>query len=231
MIAAETLENYKRCNNSFIQGVFQAQYRSSLSCSRCATQSNTFDPFQCISVQLPQLNRQSIYVTVSLSTCREVPRNHPAVRFVSFRSQVLYTSQQPRQVKIGLSVPSAATVSELRDILESDTSIARANMLLMEISESEFLRTFTDAQGIGVITEADPIYCIEVAQMKDVEEETTSAYVLLCWINVVMIDEGFLRFGKELTQFVSRVFPYLHVNLERANFITPTVNFKRSLSA
>lgn len=72
-------------------------------------------------------------------------------------------------------------------------------MLLMEISESEFLRTFTDAQSISVITEADPIYCIEVAQMKDAEEETTSAYVLLCWINVVMSEEGFLRFGKKLT--------------------------------
>lgn len=67
VIAAETLENYRRCNNSFIQSVFQAQYRSSLSCSRCRTQSNTFDPFQCISVQLPQFHKQSIYVTVSFS--------------------------------------------------------------------------------------------------------------------------------------------------------------------
>lgn len=65
MIAAETLENYKRCNNSFIQGIFQAQYRSSLSCSRCRTQSNTFDPFQCISVQLPQFHKHSVYITVS----------------------------------------------------------------------------------------------------------------------------------------------------------------------
>lgn len=65
VIAAETLENYKRCNNSFIQGVFQAQYRSSLSCATCRTQSNTFDPFQCISVQLPQFHKHSIYVNVS----------------------------------------------------------------------------------------------------------------------------------------------------------------------
>lgn len=64
VIAAETLENYRRQNNSFIHSVFQAQYRSSLSCPRCLTQSNTFDPFQCISVQLPQLFRHSVYVTV-----------------------------------------------------------------------------------------------------------------------------------------------------------------------
>nr|CAH7737522.1 unnamed protein product [Callosobruchus chinensis] len=107
VIAAETLENYKRCNNSFIQGVFQAQYRSSLSCSRCRTQSNTFDPFQCISVQLPQFHKHSIYVTV------------------------LYTCQQPRQVRIGVTVAAGATVGELRSVLASDTSIAPADMLLL----------------------------------------------------------------------------------------------------
>lgn len=84
VIAAETLENYKRCNNSFIQGLFQAQYRSSLSCSRCLTQSNTFDPFQCISVQLPQLHRHTIYVTVSV--CPIKSERSPQIR-ISFRSE------------------------------------------------------------------------------------------------------------------------------------------------
>lgn len=171
VIAAETLANHVRCNNSFIQAIFQAQYRSSLSCSRCLTQSNTFDPFQCISVQLPQINRHSVYVTV------------------------LYTSQQPRQVKIGVSLPSGATVSELREVLQLDTSIDCSNMLLTEIGDSGFMRTFTDAQSVSIITEIDPVYCIEVAQLKDVEEDSTSAYILLCWINVVVKDGGFTRFG------------------------------------
>ncbi|KAG5877817.1 hypothetical protein JTB14_004121 [Gonioctena quinquepunctata] len=184
IIAAETLENYKRCNNSFIQGIFQAQYRSSLSCSRCRTQSNTFDPFQCISVQLPQFHKHPIYVTV------------------------LYTSQQPRQVQIGLNLHSGATVSELRDILESDTSIERANMLLTEIGDSGFFRTFTDSQPVNVISEIDPIYCIEVAQLKDIQEDTTSAYVLLCWINVVVEQEDCQRFGSPYTMQVPRETSY-----------------------
>ncbi|KAK4874677.1 hypothetical protein RN001_014037 [Aquatica leii] len=184
VIAAETLANHIRCNNSFIQAVFQAQYRSSLSCSRCCTQSNTFDPFQCISVQLPQINRHSIYVTV------------------------LYTSQQPRQVKIGVNLPSGATITELRDVLQSDTSIARTNMLLTEICETGFLRTFTDAQAIGVISEIDPIYCIEVSQLKDVEDDTTSAYILLCWINVLIKDNSCVRFGSPYTMQVSRETSY-----------------------
>ncbi|KAF5284540.1 hypothetical protein FQA39_LY16990 [Lamprigera yunnana] len=184
VIAAETLANHIRCNNSFIQAVFQAQYRSSLSCSRCCTQSNTFDPFQCISVQLPQINRHSIYVTV------------------------LYTSQQPRQVKIGVNLPSGATVTELRDVLQSDTSISRKNMLLTEICDIGYLRTFTDTQSVGVITEIDPIYCIEVAQLKNVEDDSTSAYILLCWINVLIKDRSCIRFGSPYTMQVSRETSY-----------------------
>lgn len=105
---------------------------------------------------------------------------------------------------IGVNLPSGATVSELREVLESDTSIARCNMLLTEINETGFLRTFTDAQSVGVITEIDPIYCIEVAQLKDVEEDTTSAYVLLCWINVLKKDDNSSsRFGKFYRNFVN----------------------------
>lgn len=87
-------------------------------------------------------------------------------------------------------------MSELRDVLESDTSIERANMLITEIGEGGFLRTFTDTQSVNIISEIDPIYCIEVAQLKDVEEDSTSAYILLCWINVLLDGVDVQRFGK-----------------------------------
>ena len=77
VVAAETLANHIRCNNSFVYALFQAQFRSSLTCPQCRCQSNTFDPFLCVSVPVPQNQRRPVYVTV------------------------LYTSQQPRQV--GLS--------------------------------------------------------------------------------------------------------------------------------
>lgn len=79
-VAAETLANHVRCNNSFVHAVFQAQFCSSVTCPRCDRQSNTFDPFLCVSVPVPQ-NHVGIYVTV------------------------LYTSQQPRQVSVGEFIP------------------------------------------------------------------------------------------------------------------------------
>lgn len=73
-VAAETLANHIRCNESFIHNVFQAQFKSSLTCPRCMRQSNTFDPFLCISIPVPQCYSMPIFITV------------------------IYTSQQPRDV-------------------------------------------------------------------------------------------------------------------------------------
>lgn len=39
--------------HSFVQEHFQAQYKSSLTCPHCLKQSNTFDPFLCISLPIP----------------------------------------------------------------------------------------------------------------------------------------------------------------------------------
>lgn len=69
-------------------------------------------------------------------------------------------------------------------------------MLITEIDDSRFLRTFTDTQCVNVITEYDPIYCIEVPPLKDIQDDTTSAYILLCWINVLSDDGDFQRFGE-----------------------------------
>lgn len=143
MIAAETLANHIRCNNSFVQAVFQAQFRSSLTCPRCHKQSNTFDPFHCISVQLPQIGYQSVFVTV------------------------LYSSQHPKQVKLGLGIPLGSPLVALREQLQADTGIKSNRMILAEINETGFSRVFCDTHSMISIVETDPIYCIETPELSD----------------------------------------------------------------
>ncbi|KAF7275588.1 hypothetical protein GWI33_011569, partial [Rhynchophorus ferrugineus] len=126
----------------------------------------------------------------------------PELVFTPF--QVVYTSQQPRQVQIGLCIASGASIGELRSILESDTSIEKENMLLTEIGDVGFMRTFNDSQSVNVISEIDSIYCIETAQLKEDSDDLTSPYVLLCWINVVAEDGDFQKFGSPYTMQVSR---------------------------
>ncbi|KAJ4444321.1 hypothetical protein ANN_06113 [Periplaneta americana] len=184
VVAAETLANHVRCNNSFVHAVFQAQFRSSLTCPRCQRQSNTFDPFLCVSVPVPQNQRRPIYVTV------------------------LYTSQQPRQVKLGISLPIHAEVRELRELLASDTGISEPHMLLTEVDDLGFHRTFADSQPVSCIKETDPVYCLELPQLKEATEDGGGAYVLLCWVNLLVVEDHCARFSSPYTMQVGRETSY-----------------------
>ncbi|KAH8413730.1 hypothetical protein KR222_005174, partial [Zaprionus bogoriensis] len=140
IIAAETLANHIRCNNSFVQAVFQAQFRSSLTCPRCQKQSNTFDPFHCISVQLPQLTQLTIFVTV------------------------VFMKQQPRQLKMGLRVPAGSPIVALREQLQ-ETGIPANRMVLVDLNAEGFTRVFYDTQPVETLSSVENIYCIEVPEV------------------------------------------------------------------
>lgn len=166
VIAAETLANHIRCNNSFVQAVFQAQFRSSLTCPRCHKQSNTFDPFHCISVQLPQLVQRPVFVTV------------------------VYTSQHPKQVKLGLTVDPGASMVSLKEQLHLDTGIAMDRILLTEITETGFSHVFCDSHPLSSIKDNDPIYCVETPKVPESVTATSGsgkdkqAKIVLCILNV-----------------------------------------------
>ncbi|EDW49248.1 GM11894 [Drosophila sechellia] len=149
VIAAETLANHIRCNNSFVQAVFQAQFRSSLTCPRCEKQSNTFDPFHCISVQLPQLTQQTIFVTV------------------------VYMKQLPRQVRMGLRVPAGSPIVALREQLQADTGIEGSRMVLVDLNAEGFTRVFYDTQPVETLSTIETIYCIEVPEATPVAKAAT----------------------------------------------------------
>nr|XP_017027524.1 ubiquitin carboxyl-terminal hydrolase 31 isoform X3 [Drosophila kikkawai] len=151
VIAAETLANHIRCNNSFVQAVFQAQFRSSLTCPRCEKQSNTFDPFHCISVQLPQLTQQTIFVTV------------------------VYMKQVPRQVRMGLRVPAGSPIVALREQLQTDTGIDGARMVLVDLNAEGFTRVFYDTQPVETLASIETIYCIEVPEATPASKSSTPA--------------------------------------------------------
>ncbi|XP_061401833.1 ubiquitin carboxyl-terminal hydrolase 31-like, partial [Musca vetustissima] len=143
IIAAETLANHIRCNNSFVQAVFQAQFRSSLTCPRCKKQSNTFDPFHCISVQLPQLTQQTIFATV------------------------VYLQKQPRQMRMGLTVTAGSPIVALREQLHKDTGIRTEQMVLVDLQKEGFMRVFYDSQPVNTLDGNETIYCIEVPLEKE----------------------------------------------------------------
>lgn len=187
VLAAESLANYMRSNNSFVMDVFQAQFRSSLTCPSCDKQSNTFDPFLCVSLPIPQKQMMPVFVTV------------------------LYIDQTPRQVKLGVSIGVHETIGDLRTMLSNDTGIEHGQILLAEIDDLTFRRTFKDSDPVSVINEKPSpscdLFCIEVLKHKETTEDD-GAYILVTWVNVLKEGPIEKRFGSPYTIQVSREILY-----------------------
>ncbi|XP_071513208.1 uncharacterized protein [Panulirus ornatus] len=170
VVAAETLANHLRCNSSFIHDIFQAQFRSSLKCPHCQKESNTFDPFLCVSLPIPQRQLLSIFVTV------------------------VYLNQQPKQVQLGVSIEASAAIRELRKQLAEDCGISAESLIITEVDGEGFHRTFADGASVNVISDNDPIYAIELPPHKPPTQES-GAFILITWVSVVLAEPDNIRFG------------------------------------
>ncbi|NXI47005.1 UBP43 hydrolase, partial [Galbula dea] len=122
---------------SFVQSHFQAQYRSSLTCPHCLKQSNTFDPFLCISLPIPLRQTRALNVTLVLQCERR------------------------RFVRVGLAVPLLGTVAELREMVAREGHILPEQVILAEVSPRGFLRSLGDVEDLGAAGEGAPLYAFQ----------------------------------------------------------------------
>ncbi|XP_072124584.1 ubiquitin carboxyl-terminal hydrolase 31 isoform X2 [Mobula birostris] len=123
--------------SSFVQELFQAQYRSSLTCPHCQKQSNTFDPFLCISLPIPPLQTRPLSITV------------------------VYEGKCSHCMRIGVAVPLSGKVSKLREAVSQETKIPTDQIVLTEIYFDGFHRTFSDTDPLDTVHENDSIYAFE----------------------------------------------------------------------
>ncbi|CAH2106428.1 unnamed protein product [Euphydryas editha] len=179
VVAAETLANHARRNSSFVQAVFQAQYRSALTCAKCERTSCTFDPFHCVSVQLP--------TRPATAQPSPLPVN------------VVYVNQQPRQVRIGVELPPNSTMDDLRTALHTDTGIDRDHIILAEINENGWSAGRAGWEAAGA--EGGALYCLEAPPLLT---PPSAPYLLLLWVN--MLDGE--RFGSPYAMQVPREISY-----------------------
>ncbi|KAM4594287.1 ubiquitin carboxyl-terminal hydrolase 43a [Fundulus diaphanus] len=126
-----------RGRHSFVQEHFQAQYRSSLTCPHCLKQSNTFDPFLCISLPLPLRQTRPICVTLVFST------------------------KGQRYLRVGLAVPLFGPVSSLRAMVAAEGNISPDQVILSELYSTGFQRSFADDDDLTAIADSDVIYAFQ----------------------------------------------------------------------
>uniref|UniRef100_A0A3P9KU34 ubiquitinyl hydrolase 1 n=1 Tax=Oryzias latipes TaxID=8090 RepID=A0A3P9KU34_ORYLA len=127
---------------SFVQELFQAQYRSSLTCPHCQKQSNTFDPFLCISLPIPVPHTRPLYVTV------------------------VYQGKCSHCMRVGVAVPLSGTVSRLRQAVAQETKIPAQQIVLTEMYSDGFHRSFCDDdEDLEIIQEGDSIFAFETPEL------------------------------------------------------------------
>ncbi|KAI1233593.1 hypothetical protein IHE44_0004026 [Lamprotornis superbus] len=127
-------------SSTFVQELFQAQYRSSLTCPHCQKQSNTFDPFLCISLPIPLPHTRPLYVTV------------------------VYQGKCSHCMRIGVAVPVSGTVARLREAVSSETKIPTEQIVLTEMYYDGFHRSFCDTDDLDTIHESDCIFAFETPE-------------------------------------------------------------------
>ncbi|XP_025772633.1 ubiquitin carboxyl-terminal hydrolase 31, partial [Puma concolor] len=163
--------------STFVQELFQAQYRSSLTCPHCQKQSNTFDPFLCISLPIPLPHTRPLYVTV------------------------VYQGKCSHCMRIGVAVPLSGTVARLREAVSMETKIPtdqknnvvikiirrkmcqgyfswtvcgichqpvsphRLVIVLTEMYYDGFHRSFCDTDDLETVHESDCIFAFETPEI------------------------------------------------------------------
>ncbi|MGH0168707.1 UNVERIFIED_CONTAM: hypothetical protein FKN15_055198 [Acipenser sinensis] len=111
--------------------------RSSLTCPHCLKQSNTFDPFLCISLPIPLRQTRPLYITL-----------------------VFHTKGQ-RYLRIGLAVPLFGTVASLREMVSMEGKITPEQVILTEVYSTGFQRSFFNEEELTSIAESDNIYAFQ----------------------------------------------------------------------
>ncbi|MBN3314179.1 UBP43 hydrolase, partial [Atractosteus spatula] len=110
---------------------------SSLTCPHCLKQSNTFDPFLCISLPIPLRQTRPLYITL------------------------VFSAKGQRYLRIGLAVPLFGTLACLREMVAEEGKISPDQVILTEIYAAGFQRSFSDEEDLTGIAESDNIYAFQ----------------------------------------------------------------------
>ncbi|XP_054168202.1 uncharacterized protein LOC128965520 [Oppia nitens] len=198
-LAAETLANHMRCNSSFIHDLFQAQLRSSLVCRSCGKQSNTFDPYLCLSLPVPVRLTHTLIINS------------------------VFFDRKPREIKIGVTIESLATIRELRDKISHLLKIPEKQLILLLIGQEFGLKELAKDTDIvqEVLEDMNEIYALETPKVdqnytnhNSISSNGSGQKLTLIWSNRVGIGNQGKIFGPLFSCLISREASYKQIQLD-----------------
>ena len=140
--AADAWDSHCKRNQSIVMDTFYGQFKSTCVCPNCKKISVSFDAFNHVSLEIPQLS--------SLGK-RIVP-------IILFRANL--PSEQP--MRYGISVPKHATLGDVKLQLSSLSQIPTSRLAICDIYQSSIYEIIRDEKSISALNNDDVIVAYEV---------------------------------------------------------------------
>ncbi|CAI9735515.1 ubiquitin carboxyl-terminal hydrolase 31 [Octopus vulgaris] len=127
---------------TIIYQMFRGLYQSSLTCLKCRRQSNTYDPYLCLSLPLPQICNRAIYIII------------------------VYLDPNVTLKRIGILMKNTETFGDLRKCLSQLPShypaIPKLKYLLCQIDDNGYCNSYSDSKLLSDVAESEDIYLFEL---------------------------------------------------------------------
>uniref|UniRef100_A0A914ZK85 ubiquitinyl hydrolase 1 n=1 Tax=Parascaris univalens TaxID=6257 RepID=A0A914ZK85_PARUN len=159
-VAESTRNNHLRAHCSVIITLFSAQFRSSIHCQRCGMQTLKFDPYMCVSLQVPQEIRRSVYVTVVYASAR-----------------------QPRLARYGIFVDRCGRLIDVNECISAVAKIPPEMLLMGEVDDAGFcslMPMWTDIECLH----SDKVSAIEIPHLGGFSSTDSTEFLAVIFLIV-----------------------------------------------
>lgn len=170
--------SYTKYHQSYIQGLFLSQYRSTITCPNCSRQSSTFDPYTCVSLSIPQRKTQALYVTI------------------------VYKNASLKPLKIAFNIDRKTLIGVLKQKIKERVELEKFS--LVELLYNGTPKILQDSSPVKILSKQEySVYAVEIGDEVHMPagtnlEEATNRFVLVV-SNVEILGTEHRRFGTPIT--------------------------------
>ena len=140
--AADAWDSHCKRNQSIVMDTFYGQFKSTCVCPNCKKISVSFDAFNHVSLEIPQLSSLGKRIV-------------PIILF-----QANLPSEQP--MRYGISVPKHATLGDVKLQLSSLSQIPASRLAICDIYQSSIYEIIRDEKSISALNSDDVVVAYEV---------------------------------------------------------------------
>ncbi|EGC39715.1 hypothetical protein DICPUDRAFT_26301 [Dictyostelium purpureum] len=154
VVAAEHWENHIKRNQSIIVNLFQGQYKSTLTCSKCSKVSITFDPYMYVTLPIPVPTERLFDVILF--------RRKPIEQLGPDPNGIYCLNNAMAPIKYCLKLPKREDVETLRVELSKITGIESSCIALAETLKNRIYTFLNDQKSLLSIKDKEVTIAYEL---------------------------------------------------------------------